>query len=241
MSFTSGYPSVGFPLPWLANDSSPQALVGSVIQGNDNTEYVYVKAGAADLAAGVLYQAPAEATTHENLAVVAAPVGQTFITTTTTLTLTANQYAGGYVIVAVTPGLANKYQISSHPAVTGAVVTLTLVDPILVALTTATRIDLVPEPANGVIVQSVSGAFTGAPVGFGTAPVTAGNYGWLQIKGLGAVKNDAAGALTVGQDLAPSASVAGAVRLATAGIPSVAIAAEGIASGEVGGAIIKLS
>ncbi len=241
MSFTSGYPAAGFPLPWLANDSSPQAEIGQVIQGNDGAEYVYVKAGVADLAAGVLYQAPAETTAHENLGVPVVAVGATSFTTTSTVTVTANQYAGGYVVVSITPGLANKYRIASHPAVTGAVLTISLEDPILVAFSTATKIDLIPEPGNGVIVNAVSGAFTGAPVGFGTAPVTAGYYGWLQTKGVGAVKNDAAGALTVGQDLAPSASVAGSVRLATAGIPSVAIAAEGIASGEVGAAIIKLS
>jgi len=241
MSKTTGYPATGFPLPWTANDASPAAEIGQVIAGDDGSEFIYCKAGAADLVVGKLYQAPAETTAHENLAVAAAPVGQTFITTTTTVTVTANQYAGGYVVVSVTPGLGNKYRIASHPAATGAVVTLTLEDPILVALTTATRIDLIPEPTNGVIVQSVSGSLTGAPVGFAVAPITAGQYGWLQRKGVTAVLNDANAALTVGQDLIPSASVAGAVRLATAGIPSVAVALEGVASGEVGAAYAKIA
>ncbi len=241
MSFTSGYPAVGLGLPWTVNDSSPQQTTGQRIQAEDGSEYIYVGVGAgADLVAGKLYQSPAEVTGNENLAIVAAAVGATSITTTTTVTVTANQYAGGFVVISVTPGIGNKYRISSHPAVTSAVLTLQLEDPILVALTTGTRVDLIADPYANVLVQSVSGAFTGAPVGFAVAPVTAGNYGWLQTKGVCAVLNDAAGALTVGQDLAPSASVAGAVRLATAGVPSVAIALAGIASGETGGALLKL-
>lgn len=240
MSITTGFPSTGFPLPWIANDQYPQATPGQIISGNDDALYVYVQAGAANIAAGKLIQTSAEVTANENLAVAAAAIGDTTITTTTTVTVTANQYAGGYVIVSVTPGLANKYRIASHPAATAAALTLTLEDPILVALTTSSRIDLVANPYTGVIIQSVSGALTGAPVGFSVAPITAAYYGWLQIKGVGAVTNDANAAITVGQDLAPSASVAGSVRLATAGIPSVAVALEGIAASEVGAADIKL-
>jgi len=238
---TTGYPSTGFPLPWTANDVSPQAALGQIIAGDDGAEYVYVLAGGSALVAGKLCQAPAEVTADENLAVAAAAVGATQIVTTTTVTVTANQFAGGYVVVSITPGLANKYRIASHPAATGAALTINLEDPILVALTTATRIDLIPNPYNGVIVQSVSGSLTGAPVGFAVAPVTAGQYGWLQTKGVTAVLNDANAAITVGQDLIPSASVAGAVRLATAGIPSVAVALEGIAASEVGAAYAKIS
>lgn len=240
MSKTTGFPSVGFPLPWTANDANPQAELGQEIAGDDGARYVYVKAGATALIAGTLYQTPAETTAHENLAVAAAAIGATTITTTSTVTVTANQYAGGYVVVSVTPGLANKYRIASHPAATGAVVTLTLEDPILVALTTVSRIDLIPNPYNGVIVQSVSGSLTGSPVGFAVYPVSIGQYGWLQTAGVGAVLNDAAAAITVGQDLIPSASVAGSVRLATAGIPRVAVALEGIAQSEVGAARITL-
>ncbi len=242
MSKTTGFPgtnaSSGFP--WVANESVPQAELGQRIYGDDGSEYVYVLAGAAALVVGSLYQERAEDTGDQALAVAATAIGSYTITTTSTVTVTANQYQGGYVVVSVTPGLANKYRIASHPAATAAAVTLTLEDPILVALTTSSRIDLTPNPYSGVIVQSVSGSLTGRPAGFAVAPVSANQYGWLQTWGPGAVLNDANAAITVGQDLIPSATVAGAVRLATAGIPSVAVARTGIAASEVGSAFIRV-
>mgnify|MGYP001619833100 FL=1 len=81
---------------------------------------------------------------------------------------------------------------------------------------------------------------TSAVVGFAVNDLTLAQYGWLQTKGAGVVRNDAAGALTVGVTVMPSTSVAGSVRLATAGNPEVAQVLTGVASAEYGTALINL-
>lgn len=235
---TTGMPAVSIGLPYSVDDATPQAELGQIILGENNAKYVYVKAGAAALVAGSLYQAPAEDTADQDITPTATAVGATQIVTSSTMTVTQNQYAGGYVVVTVTPGLATKYQILSHNAFTAAAATFNLVDPIQVALTTTSRLDFIPNPYNGVVICPTTR--TSAPVGFAVNDVTAGNYGWLQIGGVGAVLNDAAGALTVGVSVMPSTSVAGAVRLQTAGNPIVATVLTGIASGQVGAAEITV-
>ncbi len=238
MSIYSGSPQVGIGMPVVDNDVSALNNPGQTIYGNDGSLYVYALAGGSNLVAGQLCQSAAETTTAQNLAVVAAPVGQTFVTTTTTVTVTANQFAGGYIIASVTPGLGYRYRILSHAAATGAVVTFLLEDPLQVAYTTATRIDVTANPFTGVVPAPTTA--TSGLVGFASNNITAGQYGWLQVRGYGSVTNDAAGAITVGAALMLSASVAGSVRLQTAGNRIVAQAATGIASGETGTAWITL-
>lgn len=237
MSITTGFPATGFPLPWTANDADPQAALGQRIAGDDGSEYVYVKAGASNLVVGNLLQAPAQDTGDQDIAATATAVGATSITTAA-MTVTKNQYAGGYVVVSVTPGLATKYRIKQHDAFTAAAATFILEDPIQVALTTSSRLDFIPNPYNGVIAAPTT--LTSAVVGVAVNDITAGQYGWIQTKGVCAVTNDAAGALTVGVAVMPSSSVAGAVRLATAGNTIVGRVLTGIASGETGAAIISL-
>jgi hypothetical protein len=235
---TTGFPAVSLGLPYAVDDATPQADLGQVIAGENGRKYIYVKVGATALVTGSLYQAPAEDTADQDITPAATAVGATTLVTTSTMTVTANQYAGGYVVVTVTPGLANMYQIKSHAAFTAAAATFQLDDPIQVALTTTSRVDFIPNPFNGVVIAPTT--LTSAVVGFAVNNVTAGNYGWLQIAGVGVVNNDAAGALTVGVALMPSSSVAGDVRLQTAGNHIVARALTGIASGECGAAIITL-
>ncbi len=240
MPIFSGTPQAGIGMPTIDNDVTALNSPGATIFGNDNSAYVYVLAGSTNIVAGQLCQSVAETTTAQNLAVAAAPVGQTYVLTTTTLTVTANQFTGGYIVVSVTPGVGYRYRILSHLAATAAVVKFNLESPIQVALNTSSRIDVVANPYSLVVPAPVSGSATGALVGFATNNITAGQYGWLQTAGLGAILNDAAGALTVGAALMLSSSVTGAVRLQTAGNRIVAQAATGIASGETGTGWITL-
>lgn len=231
MSKFTGFPAVDLGIPLVVNETDPTHDLGQMIYGDDGRKYVYAKAGSA-LVAGVLYQSPAEDTGDEDIAVVATAVGATSIVTSTTMTVTKNQYAGGYVNVTTSAGIGIMYRVKSHEAFTGAAATFILEDKITVALTTGSRLDFVANPYNGVIVQSVSGSLTGAPAGVAVCAVTSGNYCWLQVAGRGTLLNDANAALTVGQDLIPSSSVAGSVRLATAGIPRVGVAAAGAAASQ---------
>ena len=175
-------------------------------------EFRYCKAGGTALVPGKLQQAQAEDTADQGLAVAAAAVGAKTVVTTSTLTTTANQYAGGWVCVTITPGQGYSYRIASHPAASAAVLTITLEDPILVALTTDSRIDLVANPYSAVVVNPTTA--TSSPVGVAVYPVAASEFGWIQTKGPCPVLVDDQ-TVVVGTNVAASNQAAGAVEPAT--------------------------
>ncbi len=231
MSLFSGFPATELGIPLNVNEENPTLSLGQMIYGDDGRKFVYAKAGAVALVAGQVQQSAAEDTGDQNIAATTTAVGATSITTAS-MTVTKNQYAGGYVGVTVTPGLARYYRIKSHQAYTSAAATFLLEDAIEVALTSTSRLDFIPNPYNGVVVNPTSDSSSVA--GVAIAPITIGYYGFLQVAGPAVVTNDAAGALTVGVTVMPSTSVAGSVRLATAGNPVIGQAMTGIASGESG-------
>jgi hypothetical protein len=198
----------------------------------DGRVFRYALAGATALVVGDLQQASAEDTTnYQNLAVTAAAIGATSIVTTTTATVTANALAGGYLCVTTSAGIGNVYQIGGNTAATGAVFTITLNDPLLVALTTGSRIDLIPNTFASVIINPASAS--SAPVGVAVYPTTAAQYGWLQTQGVAPVLNDA-GTVTVGTTLVASNATAGAVEALTGVQAIVGLAITGIAANQVG-------
>ncbi len=207
--------------------------LGEFIRSSDGRGFRYVKAGASDLVVGKLQQAPAEVTNHQNLAVTATAVGATQITATLGATAaTANQYAGGYVVVTVTPGVGYQYLIKSHPAASGgAAVVITLDEPVQVALTTSSKIDLVANPFNGVIVNPTTASST--PVGVAVSVIPAGQFGWIQTSGIANVLAD--GDNVVGAGVVASNGTAGAVEDATGTAQAIiGIAVTGIADTQYG-------
>lgn len=223
--------------PDLTYNSTVKALeLGTRAVTSDGRSFRFVLAGASALVPGTLLQAPAEVTTHQNLACAAAAIGDTEVTTTTTLTCTANQYAGGFISVGVTPGQGYLYKIASHPAATGAVVTLTLEDPIRVALTTSSRIDLVLSQFSGVIINPTTA--TSNPIGSAVTAVTAAQYGWAQNGGTCCLLAD--GTVVVGTNLVASNATAGAVEAATGVQASIGLAITGIATTEYGAVKLML-
>lgn len=224
-------------LPPVLDEANPSISLGAEYVAPDGRKYRYARAGASALTAGNVLQAPAEDTADQNIAGTTTAVGATSITTAA-MTVTANQYAGGYVTVTVTPGLATTYRIKSHAAYTAAAATFELESPILVALTSTSRLDFVPNLFNGVIACPTTRS--SAVVGVAVNDISISQYGWIQTWGPCNVLNDAAGALTVGVSVMPSTSVTGAVRLQTAGNPILGEAATGIASGENGLIYLRL-
>ena len=196
----------------------------------------YCKAGAVALVPGKLQQAPAEVTGDQGLACAAAAIGATSVVTTTTVTVTANQYAGGWVVGTITPGQGQQYKILSHPAATAAALTLTLEDPLIVALTTDSRIDLVANPYNGVVVNPTTA--TSGPVGVAVYAVAISEYGWLQVEGPCAVLND--GGSTVGTNVSASNATAGAVEAAVTAQAAIGYAMSGITTAEYGPIMLNI-
>ncbi|MDE2101557.1 MAG: hypothetical protein KGL39_30205 [Patescibacteria group bacterium] len=211
--------------------------LGQKAYSGDGREFRFVLAGGTALVPGKLQQAQAETTGWENLGIAAAAVGANTITTTSTVTVTANAWAGGFVMVTITPGVGYMYRIKSNPAATSAVVTITLDDTIQVALTTSSKIDVIASPYNAVIVNPATA--TGTPVGVAIYPVTASQYGWIQVTGATNLLAD--GAITVGTSLVASNAVAGAVEPATGVQALVGTAITAISDTEYGSVMLKLA
>lgn len=204
-------------------------LGGKAVTG-DGREFRFVTAGAVALVPGKLQQAPAEVTADQNLAIAAAAIGDMSIVTTSTVTVTANQYAGGWVLISASTGVGYQYQIASHAAATAGVLTLNLADPIQVALTTSSKIDLVANPYGNVIVNPATA--TSMPIGVAVAATPIGYYGWVQTRGVANVLAD--GTVTVGTGVVASNATAGAVEALTGVQAPVGIAVTGIATTEYG-------
>lgn len=211
--------------------------LGALATTGDGRYFRYVQNGAVLMVPGKLQQAIPEVTANEALSVVAAAIGATSITTSTTVTVTANQYTGGYVAVTQTPGQGYLYQIGSHPAVTSAVLTLNLVDPLIVALTTGSQIDLVASPYLGIVVNPTTA--TANIVGNAVAALPINGYGWIQTKGVTNIL--AQGTIVVGEQVAASSTTAGAV-VATSGVlAAVGVAVTGIATTDYGAVSLNIS
>ncbi len=193
-------------------DTSLETLLGSRWDLADGREVILVQASAATtVAPGLLYQAPAIVPNHQNNAVQAnAAVGATSVSVTLGATAaTANQYAGGFLVVNDANGEGQTLRINSHLANAGsATLVLNLEDAVVVALTTSSEVCLIANPANGIIINPTTP--TGIPVGVGLYPIAASSYGFLLSKGITSLLN-ADAALTVGSAISPSNATAGAV------------------------------
>ncbi len=209
---------------------------GELVHTNDGRAFRYCKAGEL-LVSGSLYQSKVENTSDQNLTAPVAAIGATSVTPSTTVTVAANEYAQGYLVVTVTPGLGKVYLISSHPAASAATVTLNLADPIEVALTTTSRLDLVANGYRDVLLNPSSA--TANPIGAAVAPIASGEFGWLGVGGAQPVLAD--GALAVGVNLIASNGTNGAVEdVASTTQAIVGTAMSGIATGNVGMALLFL-
>jgi hypothetical protein len=176
--------------------------IGELIYTNDGRAFRYSKCGATAFVPGQLYQAPAEDTTNMQALTATIPVvGATSVVTTSTVTLTANQLADGFLVFATaTTNAGQMYRIEKHAAATAAVATFTLADEVQYLATGTLTIDVHPHPYKGTIVMPTTS--TSAPVGVACFKVTAEYHGWLQTHGPAAVL--AQGTVTVGDGVIPA-------------------------------------
>lgn len=199
-----------------STDSSLATLVGTRWDLSDGREVMLVRAGDA-VAAGKLYQDAAIVPNHQNLAVTAytAYSNNGNVPAKVTVTLgataaTANQYAGGFVVVNDVTGEGQTLRIASHPAADSAAsLAITLEDGATVALTTSSEVCLIPPHGKDIIIFPTTD--TGAVAGVGLYTIAAASYGFVTTKGLTSCLADQP--ITVGASLSPSGSVAGAVKI----------------------------
>jgi len=208
-SILTGNPQVAAQ-PIFSSSSVQMHALGEKMVTPDGRSFRYAKCGGTALVPGKLYQAPAEVTNHQDVVPAATAIGATSVTVTLGNTAaTANQYAGGYLVVTVTPGQGYSYLISSHPAAdASATLTLSLVDPILVALTASSNCDLVSNAYNAVVVNPTTA--TSCVAGAAVYPVAASEFGWLQVGGVCPLLVDDQ-TIVVGTNVAASNQAAGAI------------------------------
>jgi hypothetical protein len=177
----------------------------------DGRVFRYGLAGAVALSPGKLNTAPAVVANHQNIAVAtAAAVGDQDINLTLGATATtANQYDDGYVVGYDVAGVGQALQINGTPVLaSSASGRFLLSDPVAIALTTSSKVNLEQNPWSAQIVAPTSA--TGDLVtGVANVSVAAASYGWFQTRGHAAVLGN--GSITKGTGLVQSATTAGAV------------------------------
>lgn len=223
------------PVDLRSNSSVQECDLGTKVVSKDGRAFRYVKAGGTTLVIGTLLDGPATVSNHTNIAVAAtAAAGSTTVTVTLGATAaTANQYAGGVLVVNDENGEGYTYTIKSHPAAdASASLTLTLDDnePIVTALTTSSEVTLIPNQYNGVVIHAQSEA--GASVGVCTYPITNGRYGWIQTRGPVSVLHDNAPA-EIGEGVSASTTTDGCVTELAASLTPIGTAlAQGVSTEE---------
>lgn len=224
------------PLSLVANgafqtstDASLVSLVGTKFETSDGRELTFVLNGASAIAAGLLVQDAAIVANHQNIAVTAftAYSNNGNVPAKVTVTLgataaTANQYAGGFVVVNDANGEGQTLRIASHPAAdASASLVITLEESPTVALTTSSEVCLLPAHGKDVIVQPTT--VTGAQVGVTLYALPIASYGFVVSRGI--VSCLAGGAIGVGLGISVG-SVAGSVSVAAATTARLGFAAQ---------------
>ena len=199
--------------------------IGTYVESADGRGYRYALAGATTLVPGKIQQSAAQDTTNINpsggLAVAAAGIGTTAVVLTGSLTLAANLLQGALMGTDVTPGQGYTLLVAGNTVVSSAAnCAVTLADPLIVALTTSSKVVFQLHPYNGLIVLPTTAS--GAPVGVAQFAVVNAQYGWVQTYGACAVLNDSGTA--VGLGLAPSAATAGAAKTMAATLSQIGYA-----------------
>lgn len=205
------YPSAATVVDFDPNKTSAtqQHQLGTrFVDGED--VFRYAKAGASNISRGKLQLAPTPKTNHHNIAWASGGALGAFTVTFTlgNTAAVANEYAEGWLVINDATGEGTKYRIKSHPAASGlATLEVTLYNPIRnTALVSGSEASLVHNTYNAVVEGTSS---TKRAAGVPLVSVTAGEYCWLQTRGVCPVLCDTT--TTLGAKQKASGSVAGAV------------------------------
>jgi len=176
-----------------------------------NTVYAYGRLAATAVTAGKCVTHAASIAHHFDLTPTAGvAAGETAISVETAGTdITLNQYANGYLYVNDAAGEGQMLRIKSNPAhdhSSDPSIVITCYDDLATAITTSSRITLIPDPRSGQIVQAAT--TTGATLGVTVVDMAASAYGWFAVSGPQAVLTS--GTLVVGNHAVPLGA-AGAV------------------------------
>lgn len=190
--------------------STQKHRLGTVRRLDDGRVFYYARAGAANLAAGVLCQSEVPGSNYDELVVATAPaVGDTSIVLTNdSSAITANMFKDGYAVGNKGNSVGHVYKIRGNTAAAGgATVTIYLYDSIRAAGASGDEYTLVKNPFDSVIIHPSPP--TATLVGVPPVAVTATYYFWIQTAGYASVLTQ--GTVTAGKLVTGSATVDGAV------------------------------
>ncbi len=193
--------------PYKTSSTQMYALGTQFKDGED--VWRYAKVGASTITRGKLQTAPAPKTNHHNVAVaVAVAINDKTITVTLGATAAvADEYAEGFIVISDATLGGTQYKIKTHPAAnSSASLTVTLYEPVTVALTTSAKANLVHNTYNNVI-EGTSQTVRAAGVPQVTA--TTGLFLWLKTRGVSSLLADQT--IALGSWVVPSTSVSGSV------------------------------
>lgn len=186
-------------------ETSPakREAIGALRITADGRKFRYAKAGGTAMSAGSLGMAPAAVAAHQNLSATPAAIGDRVLSLTVGAAAVAeNAYEDGYLQVAEAAGKGRQCRILSNTAcAAGGTVVLTLAEALRTALTTDSKVSLVPSPWGGV---AASATEENLPVGVAPCDVPAGHYFFAQTGGVACCL--AAGTAPVGSMLVPGAA-----------------------------------
>lgn len=185
------------------SDTDFGVTLGSMLQMTDGRTFVYCKNGGTALVPGKLIQSAVYTTVadFEDMAIATHAVGDTTLTITAggTDAVTANQFAGGRVVVGAGAGeLGHQYFIKSNTAAAAAAtftVTLDEAGGLRDTISAASTVNLYQSPWNGTVLDAATGILIGVPV----CDVPASYYFWAQTRGLVGVVSG--GAITIATPL----------------------------------------
>lgn len=188
--------------------------LGTLGMLRDGRLFRYCQSGGADLVPGNLIQKAAVTTAHLANTPPAVAIGATSFTYAPgAATGAANLYAEGYLNVDTAPGNGYAYNVSGHAAIgssTAFTLNLDPDDPIVVALTTSSRVGLHTHLYKNVIATPTT-AITGPVVGGSVSAIPTTQYGWIQTRGPFSALIDGTPAVT--SQLLSGVTTAGAVRV----------------------------
>jgi len=169
-----------------------------------NTVYAYGRLAATAVTAGKCVTHAGSIAHHFDLTPTAGvAAGETAISVETAGTdITLNQYANGYLYVNDAAGEGQMLRIKSNPAHDHSAdpsIVITCYDDLATAITTSSRITLIPDPRSGQIVQAAT--TTGATLGVTIVDMAASAYGWFAVSGPATVLTS--GTLVVGNHAVP--------------------------------------
>ncbi len=204
-------PSLIFDLDPYKESSVKEHALGQVAETADGRKFRYSWMGET-VTVGRLCTGPAINTSLATMAVLAGAAGATRITfTNAATTTTAKYFDEGFATISYGTGAGQIYKIQTLPAlVSGAASYVDIEDPIVTALDTTSKLDLVQNPNSQVLMTATA---TLEPVGVALIGFTSQYYGWLQTRGVSCVYADAT--VAAGTWFFADGSVAGGVDVGT--------------------------